>query len=401
MKGPIELIRSGEINGCRSLGSLYEWSEGNAYLVIDRVSFGDSEGAVLCYCNPPVHQVGNPGLDAYLEGLALVSEKGKGLSFLVLYGSNDPVHAGGDLKESLTRLDQTLEARKEKEAAGVSSEEIDRLFDWADKRIAKGIALHGAVRDLARNLRVVAVCGGGMRYGGSAEIPLMADYLVGDSRSGMCFSESMIGLIPGWGGVARALVKAGPMNAAFMAKTARETKAQDLLRMGIYNVVVDVPFSFPRKGRTDDPAADKARYLDALAQHDRETGLLLLPEGLRVATCSEKEVPVVRPEDRPPPPSEEETVREIARRMDPETYAGLWGRPLKELRNEIGRLGRPLAPQSIEALDALLEGVSAESPNERAFVKREGEMDSRLYRDPRFRAGLTATLGQTVADYRM
>ncbi|MGM0665316.1 MAG: enoyl-CoA hydratase-related protein [Thermodesulfobacteriota bacterium] len=401
MKGPIELVRSGTFNGYRNLGPFYEWSEGKAYLVIDRIAFGDSEGAVLCYCNPPVHQVGNPGLDAYLEGLALVSEKSKDLSFLVLYGSNDPVHAGGDLKESLTRLDQTLEARKEKEAFNASSEEIDRLFDWADKRISKGVALHGAVRDLARNLRVVAVCGGGMRYGGSAEIPLMADYLVGDSRSGMCFSESMIGLIPGWGGVARALVKAGPMNAAFMAKTAKETKARDLLRMGIYNVVVDVPFSFPRKERTDDPEADKARYLDALAEHDHETGLLVLPEGLRIATCPEEEIPLVRPEDRPAPPPEEEISRETARRMEPENYAGLRGRPLKEVRDEIGRLGRPLAPQSIEALDKLLGGVSAESLDEKAFVRREGEMDSRLYRDPRFRSGLIATLGQKVADYRM
>ncbi len=401
MKGPIELVRSGTLEGYSNLGPMYEWTEGRAYLVIDRVAFDKSEGAVLCYCNPPVHQVGNPGLDAYLEGLALVSEKSKDLSFLVLYGSNDPVHAGGDLKESLTRLDKTLDAKKEKEAAGASSEEIDHLFDWADGRVKKGIALHGAVRDLARNLRVVAVCGGGMRYGGSAEIPLMADYLVGDSRSGMCFSESMIGLIPGWGGVARALVKAGPMNAAFMAKTARETKAKDLLRMGIYNLVVDVPFPFPRKERTDDPDADKAGYLEALARHDRETGLLILPEGLRVATCPEEEIPVVRPDDRPSPPPEEEIFRETARRMEPENYAGLWGRPLKEVRDEIERLGRPLAPQSIEALDNLLRGVSEESLDEKAFVRKEGEMDCHLYRDPRFRAGLTATLGQTVADYRM
>lgn len=401
MKGPIELVRSGAISGYRNLGPVYEWSEGKAYLVIDRVAFGNGEGAVLCYCNPPVHQVGNPGLDAFHQGLALVSERRKDLSFLILYGSNDAVHAGGDLKESLTRLDQTLEAKREKEASGAPFEEIDRLFDWADKRISKGMALHAAVRDLARDLRVVAVCGGGMRYGGSAEIPLMADYLVGDSRSGMCFSESMIGLIPGWGGVARALVKAGPMNAAFMAKTARETKARDLLRTGIYNVVVDVPLSFPRKGRTNDPEADKTRYLDALAEHDRETGFLLLPEGLRLATCPEEEIPLVSPESRPAPPPEEDTARETARRADPENYAGLWGRPLKEVKDEIGRLGRPLAPQSVEALESLLKGVSEESLDEKAFVRREGEMDGRLYRDPRFRSGLTATLDQTVADYRM
>ncbi len=401
MKEPIELVRSGTFNGYRNLSPLYEWSEGKACLFIDHVAFDSTEGAVLCYSNPPVHQVGNPGLDAYLDGLARVSHKGNDLSFLVLYGSNDPVHAGGDLKESLTRLDETLELQKEKEASGASPEDIDRLFDWADKRIAKGMALHGALRDLARNLRVVAVCGGGMRYGGSAEIPLMADYLVGDSRSGMCFSESMIGLIPGWGGVARALVKAGPLNAAFMAKTARETKAQDLLGMGIYNIVVDVPFSFPQRERTADPQADKKSYLASLAQHDRDTGLLMLPEGLRIATCPEEEIPMAPTEARPAPPPEEDVAREVERRANPENYSGLWGKPLKELRDEIRRLGRPLAPQSIEALDFLFMDVTSEALNENAFVRKEGAMDSRLYRDPRFRAGLTATLGQTVADFRI
>ena len=400
MKGPIEGVRSADLPGYRNLGPIYEWSEGDTYLVIDRVAYGDAEGAVLCYCNPPVHQVGNPGLDAYLEGLGRVSGQRGDLAFLVLYGSNDPVHAGGDLKESLNRLDATLEARKEKEEAGAPAGEIDRLYDWADARIEKGIALHGAVRDLARDLRVVAICGGGMRYGGSAEIPLMADYLVGDSRSGMCFSECMIGLIPGWGGIARALVKAGPANAAFMAKTGRETKAPELLRMGIYNVVVEVPLPFPRKERTDDPAADKARFLDALAEHDRETGARVLPEGLLIATCPLEEIPVVGPEEQTGPASGEEVQGEVARRKDPETYAGIRGKPLKEVKEEIGRLGRPLAPQSVEALETLLRDVDPGSFDERAFVRKEAEADCRLYRDPRFRSGLTATLGQTVADFR-
>jgi len=401
MKGPIQGVRSADLPGYRNLGPIYEWVEGDTYLIIDRVAHGHAEGAVLCYCNPPVHQVGNPGLDAYLEGLARVSDQRGELGFLVLYGSNDPVHAGGDLKESLNRLDATLEARKEKEAAGAPPEEIDRLYDWADARIEKGIALHGAVRDLARDLRVVAICGGGTRYGGSAEIPLMADYLVGDSRSGMCFSESMIGLIPGWGGIARALVKAGPANAAFMAKTGREVKAPQLLRMGIYNVVVEVPLPFPRKERTDDPAADKARFLDALAEHDRETGRRVLPEGLTIATCPREEIPGVSPGERDVPAPEQEIEEEVARRKDPETYAALRGKPLKEVKEEIGRLGRPLAPQSVGALEGLLRGVDPVSFDERDFVRKEAEADCRLYRDPRFRAGLTATLGQTVADFRV
>ncbi len=75
MKGPIQLLRSGKISGLLNLGPIHEWSEGPAYLVIDQVSFNGKRGAVLCYCNPPVHQVGNPALDAYLEGLDKVFQK--------------------------------------------------------------------------------------------------------------------------------------------------------------------------------------------------------------------------------------------------------------------------------------------------------------------------------------
>jgi len=400
MKGVIDLLRSGQLEGYRNMGSLYEWREGKACLIIDRVTYGGSEGAVLYYANPPVHQVGNPGLDAYLDGLDRVNDARDRIGFLLLCGSNDPVHAGGDLKESLTRLDQTLSAAKDKRTAGAPAEEIDRLYDWADGRLEKGISLHGKIRGLSRHMRVVAVCGGGTRFGGSAEIPLMADVLVGDSRSGMCFSEAMIGLIPGWSGIARAWIKAGPVNTAFMAKTSTEVKGPDLARVGIYNMVVDVPLPFPKKERTQDPEGDKARYLEALDVHDRETALRMLPEGLRLATCPEGDIPGISPQDRPALASVDEIAREVGRRVNPETYASILGKPLGEVRADMARLGRPLAPQSIEALDALLSEVSSSGFDETSFVRKEMEADARLYRDRRFRAGLVATLGQTVGDFR-
>ena len=68
-------MRSGEIHDLVSLGPIHESSEGPAYLVLDQVSFNGTKGAVLCYYNPPVHQVGNPALDAYLEGLDKVFRK--------------------------------------------------------------------------------------------------------------------------------------------------------------------------------------------------------------------------------------------------------------------------------------------------------------------------------------
>jgi len=401
MKGPIRIVRSDKIEGLNNLGSLYEWSEGKAYLIIDQVTFKGKAGAILCYYNPPVHQIGNPGLDAYLEGLDKVFEKRDDLEFLILYGANDPVHAGGDLKESLNKLDRTLATKKEKEASGASSGEIDQLFEWADNRLRKGIGLHGSIRRIAQYLKVVAVCGGGIRFGGSAEIPLMADYLVGDSRSGICFSESTIGLIPGWSGIVRTLTKAGLTNAEYMAKTSKEVKANQLKEIGIYNVLVPIPLSFPKRQKTDDPQADKARYREDLETHNEEAGLLLLPKGLELATCPTEEIPKVGEKDRLTLATKEEISVEVARRKDPENYSNLWGKPLREVKEEIATLGRPLAPQSIEALNTLLEGYEPSKFDENSFVEKEMNVDARLYRDPRFRAGLIATLEQKVGNYKL
>ncbi len=400
MKGPLSLVRSDKIEACRVTQTIYEWKEGKAYLTIDQCDYKGWIGAVLCYYNPPVHQVGNPGLDAYLEGLDKVLQKREELDFLVLYGANDPIHAGGDLKESLDKLDQTLELKNQKEASGASEEEIDNLYEWADGRLRKGVALHGTIRKIAQHMRVVAICGGGSRFGGSAEIPLMADYLVGDSRSGLCFSEAMIGLIPGWSGLARALIKAGPNNAAYMALTAKEVKAPQLKEIGIYNIVVDIPLPLPKRQKTDDPETDKANYQEALENHNIETGLLLVPKGLETATCKIEEIPVVSENERKILATPEEISQEVDRRENPDNYSKLWGKPLKEVKEELSELGRPLAPQSVEALRGLLSSYDPSNFDENAFVQKEMMADARLYRDQRFREGLVATLEQKVADYR-
>jgi enoyl-CoA hydratase/carnithine racemase len=399
MRGPVSLVRSEKMDGYQNLGPIYEWSEGKAYLIINEVGYKGKVGVILCYYNPPVHQVGNPELDAYLAGLNRVFEKRDDLAFLILYGANDPVHAGGDLKESLIKLDRTLELKEEKEKAGASEKEIDLLYDWADNRLKKGIALHGIMRRIAGYMRVVAVCGGGTRFGGSAEIPLMADILVGDSRSGMCFSEAMIGLLPGWSGIARTLTKAGLTNAEYMAMTAKEVKAQQLREIGTYNVVVDIPFPFPRRQKTDDPAADTRRYQEELEAHGEKTGILLLPKALDLAVCPEGEIPRIDEKDRRTLATKEEIAHEVARRRDPQNYSQLWGRPLKEVREEMAEIGRPLAPQSIEALTNLFETYSPAEFDEVAFAKNEMEADARLYRDQRFRAGLVGTLEQKVTDF--
>ncbi len=226
-------------------------------------------------------------------------------------------------------------------------------------------------------------------------------FLVGDSRSGMCFSEATIGLIPGWSGIARTLVKAGPINAEYMAKTAKEIKADQLKAIGSYNVVVDVPFPFPKRQRTDDRDADKAKYQADLETHNDETGMLLLPESLELGARPAEEISKVGDKDREILATKDDISAEVARRENPENYSELWGKPLREVAEEIAKLGRPLAPQSIAALNSLIEDYDPSRFDESSFVEREMKADARLYRDPRFRAGLIATLEQKVGDYRL
>jgi enoyl-CoA hydratase/carnithine racemase len=402
MQGPAKIVRSSKIPNYEYLDPLFEWAEGNAYLTVDHVRYANKEGAVFTYSNPPVHQIGNPALAAFLKGFEALDPLEEDLWFVLFHSACDPVHAGGDLKESLERLQASNAERDRLQAAGADAAEISALFDWGDARIDKGFALYRKFREWGDKMRTVATCGGGTRFGGSAEVVLMSDEIVADSRSAMCFSESQIGLIPGWGGVGRAITKAGVENARAMAATARIVKAPDLEVIGIFNEVLLTGAPLPKKGRTSDPEADKSSYLKALQRNDDEMGKALFIAALDKGTDSAGAT-FMEPFRRRTLVKREEVDAEIARRSNPQTYEGLWGKPLKEASEAVADLGKPLAPQSIERLDALLADVNPRDWNgeaEEAFIRAEGRVDAELYRDPRFVEGILATLQQRVADFR-
>ncbi len=394
MTEPTTMLRAATVDGLVRGEALFTWSEGKTGLVADAVTYRGTPGVLLAYTNPPVHQVGNPGLDAYLAALAAVAGRRDEFHFLILSGRCDPAHAGGDIRESLTRLDATWEQVREREAAGAPADEIDALFDWGDARLDKGFALYKAIRGLAETLTVLAICGGGARFGGSAEIALMADVIVADSRSGMSFSEVQIGLIPGWGGVGRAVTKAGFANAKAMAYTAEIVKAGELARLGVVDLLIPVDRPLPRFVKTGDKAADKAAYGQALADNEAETAPRLLAAALDAA---------LEPPAKAGPAGEPRAWDRAAilRRADPATYDGLYGTPFREAKDEMKTLGKPLAPQSVEALDELFARFEGQAGfDEEAFILAEKAADGALYRDPRFRAGIVATLEQKVADFR-
>ncbi|NOZ86715.1 MAG: hypothetical protein GXP49_10675 [Deltaproteobacteria bacterium] len=401
MKGSELVVRGNILKDFKIIANIHEWRDQDAYLLLDEIEYKGMKGAVFTYSNPPVHQMGNPALDAYLEGFDRLNAGLSKLEFLLFYSGTDPVHAGGDLKESLDRLDSTNEKRKELQERGASEQEIDALYNWADARLKKGLALYSAIRRASRIVTTVAVCGGGVRFGGSAEVPLMADYLVGDSRSAMCFSEAMIGLIPGWGGVGRTITKAGSQNAQFMAMTCPVVRAPDLKKAGIYDKIIQIDRPLPKKKRTGNKDEDTKIYARDLEENEKHSALLLIPAALELAL----EKPLARKNSGEQKLANfEDMAGDIERRSNPDTYKGLWGKPLNEVKDEIKKLGRPLAPQSIEKLKELfsiLDDLGDDRAfNEENFVTIEMNLDALLYRDPRFREGITATLEQRVADFK-
>ena len=396
MKGPGKLLRSDNvIPGYKNIDMIYEWASEKAFLAIDTVQYNGVRGAILYYHNPPIHQIGTTALYGFHEGLDRVMNVMEQLDFFILYGPNDPVHSGGDLKESLKKLQKSLQAKAEMLLSGASAEEVDTLFSWGEARLEKGIVLYDKIRHIAQHARMVGVCGGGLRFGGSAEIQLMCDVLVGDSRSGMCFSEAMIGIIPGWAGMARVLTKAGLENAEYMTKTARVVHAEDLKEMGIYNDLVTIDFPFPRKsdGNNQD-------YPLLLEEHDYNTGLLLLPRALELATCAKSEIPSVSRKNHKLLASRKDIAKEVNKRKNPDNYNNIRNQRLMDVQKEIELLGRPLAPQSIAALEKLLDLLETAPYNEKDFIHQELKADAALYRDPKFIEGLTAMLEQRVPDFR-
>ncbi|MBT3257388.1 MAG: enoyl-CoA hydratase/isomerase family protein [Deltaproteobacteria bacterium] len=396
MEGPGKLLRSADvIHGYTNTGIIYEWSRDKAYLAIDAVQYKGIQGAILYYHNPPLHQIGTTALYAFHEALDRVIGELKHLNYFILYGPNDPVHTGGDLKESLGKLQESLQEKEEMRLSGASAHEMDKLFSWGEARLKKGIVLYHRIRTMARHARVLGVCGGGLRFGGSAEIQLMCDVLLGDSRSGMCFSEAMIGIIPGWAGMARVLTKAGLENAEYMTKTARVVHAQKLKEIGIYNDVATVNLPFPKKidGNNQD-------YQLLLEEHDYNTGLVLLPRALELATCEKAEIPSVHRKNCKLLASRKDIAIEVKTRMNPDNYTHIRNKRLRDVQREIGRLGRPLAPQSIAALEGLLKILETAPYDEENFVQEELKADAALYRDPKFIEGLIAMLAQRVPDFR-
>ena len=94
----------------------------------------------------------------------------------------------------------------------------------------------------------------GLAYGGGLELALAADFRILSSRSTLCFPETGLGTVPGWGGSARLADLVGRHRAKDMILTRRVLSASEALDWGIAS----------RVSATEDPESEVSSLLESL-----------------------------------------------------------------------------------------------------------------------------------------
>jgi enoyl-CoA hydratase len=81
---------------------------------------------------------------------------------------------------------------------------------------------------------------------GGLELALMCDLLIASERAAFADTHGRVGLLPGWGQMARLPLAVGTRRAAEMLLTSRAVPAQEALRIGLVNEVVPHAELIPR-----------------------------------------------------------------------------------------------------------------------------------------------------------
>lgn len=109
----------------------------------------------------------------------------------------------------------------------------------ADERWAHNRSLNEFANRLAKSQVPTIAAINGLALGGGFEITLACDFRIAASHAEVGLPEVGLGIIPGAGGTQRLPRLIGPSKAKEVILTARRIGAQEALRMGMFNKVVD------------------------------------------------------------------------------------------------------------------------------------------------------------------
>lgn len=112
-------------------------------------------------------------------------------------------------------------------------------FGGPDEAGPIGAAFHGALDAVAAIPRFVIAAVAGYALGGGCELALACDYRIASTKAVFGQPEILLGIIPGGGGTQRLARQVGPSRAKELMMTGRQVKADEALRIGLADEVVE------------------------------------------------------------------------------------------------------------------------------------------------------------------
>ena len=112
-------------------------------------------------------------------------------------------------------------------------------FGGPEAAAAIGAGFHRALDAVAAIPRFVIAAVGGYALGGGCELALACDYRIGTARATFGQPEVLLGIVPGGGGTQRLPRLVGSSVAKEMMITGRQVRADEALRIGLLNEIVE------------------------------------------------------------------------------------------------------------------------------------------------------------------
>ena len=154
-------------------------------------------------------------------------------------------------------------------AAGADISEFGGPEEGA--RVAKTI--HTAFDTLSAVPAFVIAAISGYALGGGCELALACDYRIGSTKAVLGQPEILLGIIPGGGGTQRLPRVVGASRAKELMITGRQVKADEALRIGLLDEVVEPEELHPRALALAAEIAGGATMAAALVKQAVDTGL--------------------------------------------------------------------------------------------------------------------------------
>lgn len=169
---------------------------------------------IITVSRPKVHNAINKRLLLELERAVVETETHKGVRVLILTGAGEKSFvAGADIAEM-----KALSPTEAEEFSAIGHRVMDKLATL--------------------NIPVIAAVNG-YALGGGLELALACDFIYASENSTFGLVEAKLGLIPGFGGIARLSSRVGTAMAKEMIFSASQINANEAWRMGLVNRVVN------------------------------------------------------------------------------------------------------------------------------------------------------------------